>query len=62
MNKQEGRKPMFPKIIFPLLLLLLGVALVIYSVPGQGKNLPNAAGLLFVFSGVVWFRRIRTVD
>ena len=59
MIKQESGKLDYSKLILPFLLLLIGVALVIYSVPGQGKNLPNALGMLFAFSGVVWFHRIR---
>jgi hypothetical protein len=59
MIKQESGKLDYANLLLPFGLLLLGLALVIYSVPGQGKNLPNAIGLLLVLVGVIGVHRVR---
>ena len=42
------------KMILPIGLMLVGFSLIVYAVPGEGKNIPNAIGLALVFPGVFW--------
>jgi hypothetical protein len=60
MIKSNSDAYSFSKVFFPLLLLLAGTGLIIYSVPGDGKNIPNAVGLLLVLIGTIWVKIVRS--
>lgn len=42
------------KLVPAIVLILIGISFILYALPGQGKNIPNAIGLALTFAGVAW--------